>query len=175
MCICMRIYESHLLYILAWAGLRKVMFLILFMSFDFKYEGKDNVFLLFMISKTILAEKGNVFLLFILFKTNFEGKGNVFLAFYTFKESLDQASNPYRPSAFPGPSNFASGSIKSKKGITFSLKVGLGKHRSKKPKPKSSKLILKSTKSNTSITFSLKVGLEKHKQEKHYFFPQGWS
>ena len=85
----MKIYESHLLYILVWAGLWMVVLLVLFISFDCTYEKKKvMIFLLFMFPKTTFGGKGSALLVVVFFKKNFEGKGNAFLAFHAIQDQL---------------------------------------------------------------------------------------
>ena len=52
------------------------------------FDGKGNVFLLFMVSKINFDGKGKTFLVFYLSKTSFEGIGNVFIAFCAFQDQL---------------------------------------------------------------------------------------
>ena len=53
------------------------------------FEGKGNVFLLFMVSEINLGGKGNVFLAFHVFEIKFEGKGkNIVFVCYALQDQL---------------------------------------------------------------------------------------
>ena len=157
-----------------------------FLYAKINFEGKVNVLLTFCVFFQINFEgKCNAFLFFMLSKTNFEGKGNTvfFFCFLCFKrptKTLNAADIAVRILE-----QLILASIKSKKRITFSLTVGIVKHRkqdthylsphscswttqkARNALPFSSKLILKSIKkTRTTLPFPSKLILEKHKRQK---------